>query len=84
MAMNKIRLDSHAAANNAADAGYRQQMSTRRRPMRRRGRNPVCPRLPAMRVRPWWPAVVRPGSRRRRATIALHSRWLRRPEGALH
>jgi hypothetical protein len=35
-------------------------------------------------VRVWWPAVFRPGSRLRRSAVLLHSRWFRRPEGALH
>lgn len=84
MAMNKIRLDSNTAANNAADAGCGQQISACRRPLHRASWRPACPHLPAMRVRPWWPAVLRPGSCRRRAAIVLHSRWLRRPQGALH
>ena len=84
MAMNKIRLDAHGTVNNAADAECGQQISAHRRPLPHGGRSPVCPRLPAMRVRQWWPAVVRPGSRLRRAAISLHSRWLRRPQGALH
>jgi hypothetical protein len=80
MTMNKIRHDGHNAANNAADSVCWRQMSSRRVRRVFVGHGG----LPTRRVRVWWPAVFRPGSRLRRSAVLLHSRWFRRPEGALH